>query len=159
MAAIEEVKSGMSALQASRKYGVPSRTLYDKVSLEQNCQNIHLSKLGQENGNSYSKHAETITSEKRWRLWPKGKETKMKQLNEWKNEINKKKKYIQIYYIKLYWKMSMRKDQIYIYISAGIQSKWRKQLPSNQPPWFTGKTLTVVKKSILKKLIKYDETN
>jgi len=31
MAAIEEVKSGMSALQASRKYGVPSRTLYDKV--------------------------------------------------------------------------------------------------------------------------------
>ena len=31
MAAIEEVKKGMSALQASRKYGVPSRTLYDKV--------------------------------------------------------------------------------------------------------------------------------
>lgn len=31
MAAIEEVKQGMSALQASRKYGVPSRTLYDKV--------------------------------------------------------------------------------------------------------------------------------
>lgn len=31
LAAIEEVKSGMSALQASRKYGVPSRTLYDKV--------------------------------------------------------------------------------------------------------------------------------
>ena len=31
MAAIEEVRSGMSALQASRKYGVPSRTLYDKV--------------------------------------------------------------------------------------------------------------------------------
>ena len=31
MAAIEEVKNGMSALQASRKYGVPSRTLYDKV--------------------------------------------------------------------------------------------------------------------------------
>jgi len=30
-AAIEEVKAGMSALQASRKYGVPSRTLYDKV--------------------------------------------------------------------------------------------------------------------------------
>jgi len=31
LAAIEEVKKGMSALQASRKYGVPSRTLYDKV--------------------------------------------------------------------------------------------------------------------------------
>lgn len=31
MSAIEEVKNGMSALQASRKYGVPSRTLYDKV--------------------------------------------------------------------------------------------------------------------------------
>ena len=31
MAAIEEVKKGMSALQAARKYGVPSRTLYDKV--------------------------------------------------------------------------------------------------------------------------------
>merc|ERR1719264_2502658 len=31
MAAIEEVKQGMSALRASRKYGVPSRTLYDKV--------------------------------------------------------------------------------------------------------------------------------
>lgn len=29
--AIEAVRSGMSALQASRKYGVPSRTLYDKV--------------------------------------------------------------------------------------------------------------------------------
>lgn len=32
LAAIEDVKSGMSALQASRKYGVPSRTLYDKVA-------------------------------------------------------------------------------------------------------------------------------
>lgn len=31
LAAIEDVKSGMSALQASRKWGVPSRTLYDKV--------------------------------------------------------------------------------------------------------------------------------
>lgn len=31
MSAIEAVRSGMSALQASRKYGVPSRTLYDKV--------------------------------------------------------------------------------------------------------------------------------
>uniref|UniRef100_A0A336LRE0 CSON001189 protein n=1 Tax=Culicoides sonorensis TaxID=179676 RepID=A0A336LRE0_CULSO len=31
MAAIECVKNGMSALQASRKFGVPSRTLYDKV--------------------------------------------------------------------------------------------------------------------------------
>lgn len=31
MAAIEEVKQGMSALQASRKYNIPSRTLYDKV--------------------------------------------------------------------------------------------------------------------------------
>ncbi|OXA52583.1 uncharacterized protein LOC110850857 isoform X2 [Folsomia candida] len=31
MAAIEAVKGGMSALQAARKYGVPSRTLYDKV--------------------------------------------------------------------------------------------------------------------------------
>lgn len=31
MAAIECVRNGMSALQASRKYGVPSRTLYDKV--------------------------------------------------------------------------------------------------------------------------------
>lgn len=31
MAAIEAVKTGMSALQAARKYGVPSRTLYDKV--------------------------------------------------------------------------------------------------------------------------------
>lgn len=30
-AAIEAVKSGMSALQASRKFKVPSRTLYDKV--------------------------------------------------------------------------------------------------------------------------------
>lgn len=29
--AIECVKNGMSALQASRKFGVPSRTLYDKV--------------------------------------------------------------------------------------------------------------------------------
>ncbi|XP_076684733.1 uncharacterized protein LOC143377401 isoform X2 [Andrena cerasifolii] len=29
--AIEAVRSGMSALQAARKYGVPSRTLYDKV--------------------------------------------------------------------------------------------------------------------------------
>ncbi|XP_023335576.1 uncharacterized protein LOC111706877 [Eurytemora carolleeae] len=33
VAAIEEVKNGMSALQASRKYGVPSRTLYDKVPM------------------------------------------------------------------------------------------------------------------------------
>jgi len=31
MAAIDAVRSGMSALQAARKYGVPSRTLYDKV--------------------------------------------------------------------------------------------------------------------------------
>lgn len=31
MSAIEAVRSGMSALQAARKYGVPSRTLYDKV--------------------------------------------------------------------------------------------------------------------------------
>lgn len=30
-AAIEAVRGGMSALQASRLYGVPSRTLYDKV--------------------------------------------------------------------------------------------------------------------------------
>ena len=32
-AAIEAVKSGMSALQASRKFKVPSRTLYDKVTV------------------------------------------------------------------------------------------------------------------------------
>nr|CAI5819505.1 unnamed protein product [Callosobruchus analis] len=32
MSAIEAVRNGMSALQAARKYGVPSRTLYDKVS-------------------------------------------------------------------------------------------------------------------------------
>lgn len=31
LSAIEAVKNGMSALQAARKYGVPSRTLYDKV--------------------------------------------------------------------------------------------------------------------------------
>ncbi|GLV35495.1 bric a brac 1 [Carabus blaptoides fortunei] len=31
MSAIEAVRNGMSALQAARKYGVPSRTLYDKV--------------------------------------------------------------------------------------------------------------------------------
>lgn len=31
MAAIQCVREGMSALQASRKFGVPSRTLYDKV--------------------------------------------------------------------------------------------------------------------------------
>ncbi|XP_076181005.1 uncharacterized protein LOC143153545 isoform X1 [Ptiloglossa arizonensis] len=31
MSAIEAVRAGMSALQAARKYGVPSRTLYDKV--------------------------------------------------------------------------------------------------------------------------------
>jgi len=31
LTAIEEVKNGVSALQASRKYGIPSRTLYDKV--------------------------------------------------------------------------------------------------------------------------------
>jgi len=31
-AAIDAVRSGMSALQASRLYGVPSRTLYDKVN-------------------------------------------------------------------------------------------------------------------------------
>ncbi|KAK7873553.1 hypothetical protein R5R35_008796 [Gryllus longicercus] len=31
MSAIEAVRTGMSALQAARKYGVPSRTLYDKV--------------------------------------------------------------------------------------------------------------------------------
>lgn len=31
LSAIECVRSGMSALQASRKFGVPSRTLYDKV--------------------------------------------------------------------------------------------------------------------------------
>ncbi|CAL4068989.1 unnamed protein product [Meganyctiphanes norvegica] len=31
MEAIEAVKSGMTALQASRKYKVPSRTLYDKI--------------------------------------------------------------------------------------------------------------------------------
>ncbi|XP_055383337.1 broad-complex core protein [Condylostylus longicornis] len=31
LAAIECVRNGMSALQASRKFGVPSRTLYDKV--------------------------------------------------------------------------------------------------------------------------------
>ena len=29
---LHQVKNGMSALQASRKYGVPSRTLYDKVA-------------------------------------------------------------------------------------------------------------------------------
>lgn len=41
MAAIEAVKGGMSALQAARKYGVPSRTLYDKVSnwFIQDCHN------------------------------------------------------------------------------------------------------------------------
>lgn len=33
-AAIEAVRSGQSALQASRLYGVPSRTLYDKVRCE-----------------------------------------------------------------------------------------------------------------------------
>ncbi|KAL1110218.1 hypothetical protein AAG570_008295 [Ranatra chinensis] len=31
MSAIEAVRNGMSALQAARKFGVPSRTLYDKV--------------------------------------------------------------------------------------------------------------------------------
>lgn len=31
MSAIDAVRTGMSALQAARKYGVPSRTLYDKV--------------------------------------------------------------------------------------------------------------------------------
>jgi len=31
MSAIDAVKAGMSAVQAARKYGVPSRTLYDKV--------------------------------------------------------------------------------------------------------------------------------
>lgn len=31
MSAIEAVRAGMSALQAARKFGVPSRTLYDKV--------------------------------------------------------------------------------------------------------------------------------
>lgn len=31
LSAIEAVRTGMSALQAARKYGVPSRTLYDKV--------------------------------------------------------------------------------------------------------------------------------
>merc|ERR1740123_832217 len=31
MAAIEEVKSGKSALQVSKKFNIPSRTLYDKV--------------------------------------------------------------------------------------------------------------------------------
>ena len=31
LAAIEEVKSGMSALEASRKHGVPYGTLYEKV--------------------------------------------------------------------------------------------------------------------------------
>lgn len=31
MAAIEDVRKGMSALQSAKKYGVPSRTLYDKV--------------------------------------------------------------------------------------------------------------------------------
>lgn len=31
MSAIDAVRNGMSALQASRKFGVPSRTLYDKV--------------------------------------------------------------------------------------------------------------------------------
>lgn len=31
LAAIDAVKDGMSALQAARKFGVPSRTLYDKV--------------------------------------------------------------------------------------------------------------------------------
>ncbi|KAK9875583.1 hypothetical protein WA026_009386 [Henosepilachna vigintioctopunctata] len=31
MSAIDAVRNGMSALQAARKYGVPSRTLYDKV--------------------------------------------------------------------------------------------------------------------------------
>lgn len=31
MAAIEDVRNGLSALQAARKYKVPSRTLYDKV--------------------------------------------------------------------------------------------------------------------------------
>jgi hypothetical protein len=31
MAAIDAVRAGMSALQAARKFGVPSRTLYDKV--------------------------------------------------------------------------------------------------------------------------------
>ncbi|KAH8283467.1 hypothetical protein KR018_003172 [Drosophila ironensis] len=31
MCAIQAVREGMSALQASRKYGLPSRTLYDKV--------------------------------------------------------------------------------------------------------------------------------
>ena len=38
-AAIDAVRSGMSALQASRLYGVPSRTLYDKVrnSVRSSC--------------------------------------------------------------------------------------------------------------------------
>lgn len=31
MSAIDAVRNGMSALQAARKFGVPSRTLYDKV--------------------------------------------------------------------------------------------------------------------------------
>merc|ERR1712083_585359 len=31
MAAIEEVKKGKSALQVSKKFNIPSRTLYDKV--------------------------------------------------------------------------------------------------------------------------------
>lgn len=31
LSAIDAVRNGMSALQAARKYGVPSRTLYDKV--------------------------------------------------------------------------------------------------------------------------------
>lgn len=33
MSAIDAVKHGMSALQAAKLYGVPSRTLYDKVCI------------------------------------------------------------------------------------------------------------------------------
>lgn len=38
-AAIEAVRSGQSALQASRLYGVPSRTLYDKVRFRSTLRN------------------------------------------------------------------------------------------------------------------------
>jgi len=59
LAAIEEVKAGMSALQASRKYGVPSRTLYDKVK-KMGILTANMQKQLQQKKVSESKHDHNI---------------------------------------------------------------------------------------------------
>lgn len=60
MSAIQCVRDGMSALQASRKYGVPARTLYDKVKKLGITTNRPSNRSGRRSANNASTSASMV---------------------------------------------------------------------------------------------------